>query len=80
MEVEKMFRDLEHPEITHALRTGYPSWVKEPEVLNDEDDEEDFPEEEDYDKEFWGDEEDREDAFMEDLFEEMRERAMIGNL
>jgi hypothetical protein len=54
--------------------------VKEPEVLNDEDDEEDFPEEEDYDKEFWGDEEDREDAFMEDLFEEMRERAMIGNL
>lgn len=73
---------MEHPEITHCLRTGYPSWVKdreEPEVLNDEDDEEDLPEEEDYDKEFWGDEEDREAAFLEDLFEEMRERSLFGN-
>lgn len=51
----------------------------ETEVLNDEDEEEDHPEEEEYDKEFWGDEEDQEDAFLEDLFEEMRERALFGN-
>ena len=24
-----MFRDLEHPEVTMALRTGYPSWMQE---------------------------------------------------
>ena len=24
-----MYRDLEHPEITCALRTGYPSWMQE---------------------------------------------------
>ena len=53
---------LEHPEISHALRTGYPSWVREdPEVLNDEDDEEE-------EHEVWGDE------FLDDLFQEMRER------
>ena len=23
-----MFRDLEHPEITRCLRTGYPSWME----------------------------------------------------
>ena len=44
--------------------------MREREVLNDEDDEEVFPEE---------DEEDREDEFLEDLFEEMRERARFGN-
>ena len=52
---------LEHPDITHALRTGYPSGVGETEVLNDEDDEEE-------DQEVWGDE------FLDDLFHEMRER------
>ena len=30
-----MYRDLEHPEITCALRTGYPSWIQE----NDDEDE-----------------------------------------
>ena len=30
-----MYRDLEHPEITRCLRTGYPSWMQE----NDEDEE-----------------------------------------
>ena len=24
-----MYRDLEHPEITRCLRTGYPSWMQE---------------------------------------------------
>lgn len=23
-----MYRDLEHPEVTWALRTGYPSWMQ----------------------------------------------------
>ena len=31
-----MLRDLEHPEVTCAIRTGYPSWMQETEVLNDE--------------------------------------------
>ena len=39
----------DHPEIACIERTGYPSWMQEDEVLNDEDDEED------YDSEFWGD-------------------------
>ena len=41
-----MFRDLEHPEIGWIERTGYPSWMQEDEVLNDEDEE--FEEEEEY--------------------------------
>ena len=49
----------DHPEIACIERTGYPSWMQE-DVLDDEDDEED------YDSEFWGDE--RED----DLYEETR--------
>lgn len=49
----------DHPEIACIERTGYPSWMQE-DVLKDEDDEED------YDSEFWGDE--RED----DLYEETR--------
>ena len=24
-----MYRDLEHPEITRCLRTGYPSWMQD---------------------------------------------------
>ena len=50
----------DHPEIACIERTGYPSWMQEDEVLNDEDDE-------DYESKFWGDEcEDR-------LYEEARE-------
>ena len=37
----------DHPEIACIERTGYPSWMQE-DVLDDED-------EEDYDSEFWGD-------------------------
>ena len=62
-----MYRDLEHPEVTCAILTGYPSWMQEDEVLNDED------EEEDYESEFWGD--DRED----DLYDESRERELFGD-
>ena len=29
----------DHPEVAWIQRTGYPSWMQEPEVLNDEDDE-----------------------------------------
>ena len=58
-----MHQILEHPDITSALRTGYPSWVED-EVLNDEDDE-------DYESEIWGDE--HEDS----LYEERRESGLI---
>ena len=54
----------DHPEIACIERTGYPSWMQE-DVLDDEDDEED------YDSEFWGDE--RED----DLYEEARESELF---
>lgn len=58
-----MHQMLEHPDITSALRTGYPRW-QEDEVLNDEDDE-------DYESEFWGDEyEDR-------AYDERRESGLI---
>lgn len=38
---------LEHPEITHAQRTGYPSWIRDfdcddEDDLFDDDDEEDY--------------------------------------
>ena len=62
-----MYQMIEHPDITCALRTGYPTWVpaEEPEVLNDEDNE-------DYESEIWGDEcEDR-------AYEERRERDLYG--
>lgn len=64
-----MQRDLEHPEITWIERTGYPSWMQEgeSEVLNDEDDE-------DYEREFWGDE--FEDGDCDRCYEERREEAM----
>lgn len=61
-----MFRDLEHPEVTCAIRTGYPSWMQEDEVLNDEDDE-------DYESEIWGDE------FEDRAYEESRERELFGD-
>ena len=49
----------DHPEIACIERTGYPSWMQETEVLDDEDDE-------DYESEFWGDEGE------DDLYEETR--------
>ena len=58
-----MFRDLEHPEVTCAIRTGYPSWMQEDEVLNDEDDE-DYCDDDDY---------------CDDLYEERRERELFGD-
>ena len=63
-----MYPMLEHPDISCALRTGYPSWMPdedEIDVINDEDDEE-------YESELWGDEcEDR-------RYEERRERGLFG--
>ena len=48
-----MYRDLEHPEITMCLRTGYPSWMQE------RDEEEEFDEDAAYeerrDRELFGD-------------------------
>ena len=32
-----MYRDLEHPEVTRALRTGYPSWMQPDEEEYDQD-------------------------------------------
>ena len=32
-----MYRDLEHPEITRCLRTGYPSWMNPEEEEYDQD-------------------------------------------
>lgn len=58
-----MYQDLEHPDITHALRTGYPRW-QDDEVLNDEDDEV-------YESETWGDE------FDDRLYEEKRESGLL---
>ena len=55
----------DHPEIACIERTGYPSWMQE-DVLNDEDDEED------YDSEIWVDE------CEDDLYEEARERELFG--
>ena len=60
-----MYRVMEHPDITCALRTGYPRCTEETEVLNDEDDEE-------FDSEFWGDE------CQDDYYEERREHALYG--
>ena len=54
----------DHPEIACIERTGYPSWMQD-DVLDDEDDEED------YDSEFWGDE------CEDDLYEESREREFF---
>lgn len=55
----------DHPEIACIERTGYPSWMQE-DVLNDEDDE-------DYESEFWGDE--CEDS----LYEESRWSELFEN-
>ena len=51
-----MYRDLEHPEITRCLRTGYPSWMEE----EDEDEQDDYDSycdrcyEESRDERLWG--------------------------
>lgn len=58
-----MYQMLEHPDITSALRTGYPRG-QEDEVLNDEDGE-------DYDSEFWGDD------FEDRLYDERRECGLL---
>ncbi len=56
----------EHPEITWAERTGYPSWMQEEETEDEEP-------EEDYERDFWGDEyEDR-------CYEERREAELFGD-
>ena len=57
---------LEHPEIGWIEKTGYPSWMQEEEVLNDEDDETE-------ETELWGDE--CEDSY----YEERRERELFGD-
>ena len=59
-----MYRDLEHPEITMALNTGYPSWMQE-------DDLEESEEDEDYELDSYGDE-DR-------AYEESRESELFGD-
>ena len=58
-----MYPMVEHPDITSALRTGYPSRV-ETEVLNDEDDEIE-------ESEIWGDE------FEDRIYEERRESGLF---
>lgn len=58
-----MYRDLEHPEITCALRTGFPSWMQK---TDDEDDEDSF-EEDDY------------GAYCDHLYEEYRDRSLFGD-
>lgn len=64
-----MFLSLEHPEIGWIERTGYPSWMQEEtEVLNDEDDEEDFFEEDSYD-----------DGYEDWLYDEARDRELFGD-
>lgn len=40
-----MYQILEHPEISHIERTGYPSWIHDRD-LDVDDDEEDYDEEE----------------------------------
>lgn len=56
---------LEHPEIGWIERTGYPSWMQETEILNDEDDEY-------HESEIWGDE-------CEDSYYEERRGQLILN-
>ena len=49
-----MYRDLEHPEITRCLRTGYPSWMQERDEEGEAFDE-DAAYEERRDRELFGD-------------------------
>lgn len=57
---------LQHPEIDWIEKTGYPSWMQEEEVLNDEDDEIE-------ESELWGDE------YEDSYYEERRERELFGD-
>ena len=66
---------LEHPEIGWIERTGYPSWLQEDEVLNDEDDEEIF-DEDGYDRDAY--DRDAYEAYCDYLYEERRERELFG--
>ena len=43
-----MYRMLEHPEIAHIERTGYPSWIKDRDLDVDDDDYGDDEDLEDY--------------------------------
>ena len=73
-----MLNDLEHPEVSCAIRTGYPSGMQEDEALNDEDDE-------DYDSVLWGDEcedrydDDECDDYCDYLYDERREHELFGD-
>ena len=42
-----MYPMLEHPEITHIERTGYPSWIKDRDIDVDDDYDDEYEEEED---------------------------------
>lgn len=45
-----MSYDIEHPEITWAQRTGYPSWMQENLDCDNDEDNSDNDEEDDYDE------------------------------
>ena len=60
-----MYQLPDHPDIEHALRTGYPSWVKDTDVDEEEDDFED-------------DEDIYEDGYEDSAYEEARERELFG--
>lgn len=60
---------LEHPEIGWIERTGYPSWMQEDEVLNDEDDE-NLLDDDDCDC----------DGYEDWLYEQRRDRELFGDL
>lgn len=62
---------LEHPEIGWIERTGYPSWMQEREVLNDEDDEDLL---DDDDCETCG------DGYEDWLYDQRRDRELFGDL
>ena len=64
-----MYRDLEHPEITMALNTGYPSCIQEKEDLDDEDDD---CFDDDYDQ-------DKYEAYCDHLYEESRDERLFGD-
>lgn len=49
-----------------AIRTGYPSWMQEDEVLNDEDDEDSY-------------DDDECDDYCDYLYEERRDRERFGD-
>lgn len=50
-----MYKDLEHPEITCALMTGYPSWMQEDDDILDDENYEDSLYDERREDEMFGD-------------------------